>query len=738
MAYQLFYTSARSGLTDHSGFQFVAQSAGTTTEHMRCAKRHLDYQPPYSAPAQPSPEELARFPVAFGYSPSPVGSIFSLCRYLGADYSGRPGNFLGIAVIASSAELGGAIPVEMWQAEWWPDVVPPGEPTESLPQLERLPPGDAVTPEAAAELIRADPSGQHGALLAAMLDSVMASLDGGTGTTILVAENPGGIISWLSVLSFSLTAPEALALSFVTFSREPDRTAYLVQVVGTTRESWAAAGRPGRAFLLDQPDQQSDLGPVSAYARMLADHWQDNDLAGLDRQIQVSAEIIGPPQPAEPGGQRKEDREGVAGLLQLARHRLLTVDDKLIRSVLNRHGTRLPPWLWSELVHVDDVPVQLALILSDTARRAGASAAGARILANCVTRAMDQPQLRAQLQPLDGLDAMARQLVAEAVSRHLAAPADMADLVSCLGVAEMYAADLDGPTIEEAAVSVTVAGWDDLVVSVTSVRAHRGPLLAGIVRGLEQADERARVSRLTPELGELLAVQSWAPEQWTQTPQVGCLALAIRCEQSPGTREDATVRLAELATVQALPGELLSSTLPRIWSRGPSVRQCLSVLSRLDGQHPPREVVALASSAWAASGLTSPEALSLANRVLSTTLDPATYRVAADAKLVWLIDQIKRGSAREIERVAINMMWYRQRATQAVANQAADHVIRALSTLRGKSQLATAEQYADIVREVAAREQHSGVVMAARDLQRLITPPDSSSQPRSGRRPRKS
>ena len=737
MAHQLFYTSARHGLTDHSGFQFVAHSAGMTAEHMRCAKRHLDYQPPYSAPSQPSPEDLTRFPVAFGYSPSPVGSVFSLCRYLGTDYSGRPGNFLGIAVIASSAELGGAIPVEMWQAQWWPDTVPPEAPTESLPQLEPLLPGDAVTPEAAVELIRADRSGRRGTLLAALLDSVMTSLDGGAGTTLLVADSPGSIISWLAVLSFSLTTPEALALSFVTFSREPDRTAHF-QVIGTTRESWAAAGRPARAFLLDQPDQQADPGSVSAYARMLADHWQDNDLARLDRQIQASAEIIGPLQPAGTRGQRKEDREGVAGLLQLASHRLLTVDDKLIRSLVRRHGTRLPPWLWSDLAQVDDIPVQLALILSDTARQAGIPAASARILANCVALAMEQPQRRAQLQPLDGLDAMARELLAEVVSRHLAAPADMAEVVSCLGIAEMYAAEVAGHTVEEAAASVTVTGWGDLVAAATSLTAHRRPLLAGIARGLEQVNVSTRQSRLTPELGELIAVQSWTPEQWTRTPGVGCLALAIRCDQSPGTREDATVRLAELVTAQAVPAELVKPTLSRIWPRGPSVRQCLGMLNRLSSQHPPREVVDLASYAWAASGVAGPEALSLADCVQSTLLDPAVHRVAADAMLVCLTDRIRHGSAHEIQRIAIDVMWHRQRATRAVANQTAEHLIRALSGLRGKSRVAAAKLYAHLIGEVAAWEQPRSAVMAARDLQRLITPPEPPSRPGDGHRQRKS
>jgi GTPase-associated protein 1, N-terminal domain type 2 len=109
---------SRSGLSDHSGFQFVAVTAGTTAEHMHLARQRLEYRPPRSAPARPIPAEIARFPVAFGYSPTPEGAIISLCRYLGSDFTDRPGNFLGIAVIADQAELAGALPVEMWRAPW--------------------------------------------------------------------------------------------------------------------------------------------------------------------------------------------------------------------------------------------------------------------------------------------------------------------------------------------------------------------------------------------------------------------------------------------------------------------------------------------------------------------------------------------------------------------------------------------------------------------------------------------
>lgn len=723
MAYQLFYTSARHGLTDHSGFQFVALSEGTTAEHMRQAKRHLDYRPPYSAPSRPTPEDLEKFPVAFGYCPSPLGQVFSLCRYLGSDYSGRPGNFLGIAVIATAAEMSGALPIEMWQAAWWPDTVPQGAPTGALPPLEVLRPGEAVTPESAADLIRADVSGRRGTLLAEILDSMLTSQEGGPGVTVLVSDDSAGIISWLAALSYSLTTDEALQLSFVSFSREPDRAVHLVQVIGTTPEAWTTAGRPGRAFLLDGRDRPGEPSPASAYARLISDHWQENDLAALDRLIQANAEIVGPYAGTESAGQRFKDRDGVAGLVQLARGRLLTVDEQVIRGVLRRRGNRVPPWLWSDLTKVSDIPTGIALLLCEAARDAPAPGACAKILANCVAQALEQPARRSQLRPLTGLDAYAIDRLAGVVSRHLTVTADLDDLVSCIGIAEMYSVHLGGPTVEDAAESLTPRSSGDLFAAATAVTTHRGPLLAGFARGLELQDDPTRRNRLTPEFCDLLAVQSWTVGQWSRAPKTGCQALAVRCQLRPGSREEATRRLAELSSPGIVSSSLLRSTLGQIWARGPSVRQCLGLLSPQDGQHPPREVTDLASSAWSVSGVAGPDAQALADRVLALRLDPAVDKVAADAKLVCLTTQMRQGNPDELRRMAREVAWYRRRATSAVADGVISQLMTILVSMRHKPQAATAREYADIIGEVAATGQPAGAAAAARELLEVITPP---------------
>src|SRR5882724_10959364 len=105
MAHQLRYTSAATGLSGHAGFQFVAASPGATAEVRAAVSPHLSYRPPPKAPTRPSTAELETFPVSFSFQREEVGMVLVQCRYLGADYSGRFGNFLGHAVVATAGEL---------------------------------------------------------------------------------------------------------------------------------------------------------------------------------------------------------------------------------------------------------------------------------------------------------------------------------------------------------------------------------------------------------------------------------------------------------------------------------------------------------------------------------------------------------------------------------------------------------------------------------------------------------
>jgi GTPase-associated protein 1, N-terminal domain type 2 len=146
VAWQLHYTSARSGPTGRAGFQFVAETPDLPPGMRAAVTPFMAYRPPPQAPLSPGAAELTGFPVALGYDRVAGWPLLVRCRYLGQDYSGRQGNFFGHAVVAEAGELEGLRPVELWGAPHW--AARPGQ--GELPALDDLVPGTAFAPEALA------------------------------------------------------------------------------------------------------------------------------------------------------------------------------------------------------------------------------------------------------------------------------------------------------------------------------------------------------------------------------------------------------------------------------------------------------------------------------------------------------------------------------------------------------------------------------------------------------------
>ncbi|WP_433173257.1 hypothetical protein [Actinoallomurus sp. CA-150999] len=119
MIWRLTYTSAARGPTGRSGFQFVAMSPGTPPDVARAVTPYMTYHPPPGASSAPGPDELAGFPTALVYGREGTYAVLARCRYTGRDYSGRYGNFLGQAVVATPEEMAGLRPIEFWDSPLW-------------------------------------------------------------------------------------------------------------------------------------------------------------------------------------------------------------------------------------------------------------------------------------------------------------------------------------------------------------------------------------------------------------------------------------------------------------------------------------------------------------------------------------------------------------------------------------------------------------------------------------------
>ena len=273
MAWQLHYTSARSGPTGRAGFQYVATSPGLPAGWEAAAAPYLTYQPP--------PDDT--FPESFGYDLVDGHGLLIRCRYLGRDYSGREGNFFGHAVVAEASELEGLRPIELWDAALWQDI------SEGAPELDELAPGSAFTPEALGRRL-----GGTGAyeLLAALLDTLVDVLRRGHGRVVLVGRDPEAVACWIALVSYSLPVTLAARLSFSTFSADPESAPQ--RLVGTTPAVWESLHYSASAvFFLDEPaaepkGPEEAAGPdglegkAEGFGRTVADCWRALDLDGLD------------------------------------------------------------------------------------------------------------------------------------------------------------------------------------------------------------------------------------------------------------------------------------------------------------------------------------------------------------------------------------------------------------------------------------------------------------------------
>ncbi|TQM68491.1 hypothetical protein FHX41_2137 [Actinomadura hallensis] len=616
MAWQLHYTSARHGPTGRAGFQFVAETPGLPEGVRAGVTPYLSYRPPPDAPLAPDDSELGRFPVSLLYDRVDGRPLLLRCRYLGRDYSGRYGNFFAHAVVAEPEELEGLRPAELWHAPHWTHLPEPG--TEVLEALDELTPGSALDPESLAAWLAG--SGRDGAerdgaerdgagrgdpydLLAHLVDAVDDVLARGHGRVVLVADDVELIARWIAVVSYSLPVAATARLSFVTYTADPDGAAQ--RLVGTTPAVWAAAQhRASHASAFDLRGG-APPGGTSRFARTVAGCWRGADFAGLD----ALGELAPPGDPA---------REGAAALLALCRGdaTVTAAEEGAAAELLSRRGSRLPEWVWRDLVPgVPSMGLDLALALHGRARAAGA----ADVARQCAVR------------------------VADRVSDLLAEASGPAEITAAAGIAERAGVRLDPAAVAAAAARCARRGAAaDLGAALGGCPEDlRGALLDGVVAGLAEAGERERAAALTPGTCDLLHAH---PERLRAVPAVGCAVLASVGRRRPDRRVPVTGELLRLeddaraapvdeaAAETAAPAvtesttesirEAVSRALAEVWAEPPSADECAALLDAHGGamaRHAP--LAALPSRTFTrlafpgGDGLADPAALRLAGRV---------------------------------------------------------------------------------------------------------------------------
>lgn len=269
--HQLHYTSCEDGLEGIQGFQITAMTPGAPRQLVDLAVRASVYEVAPSIMARLDETDPSVFPVAFGYVPCGGAATLFQSRYLGADFTGRTGNYFAHALLLNSAEaaLAGVLPIDMWRSPTWVHTRQNGT---DLPLVPALSPGSATDPVSVRRFL-ASP-GRFGRL-AQLIGAAQGLIGGGRGRLVLVVPDDHTGALWLAALCRSLPRALGLEISFVTYTARPEDTTVLVSC--TTPDVRLPAY--GDFTVVDLTEGGSQDGEMTRYGTVLARLWENDDVA---------------------------------------------------------------------------------------------------------------------------------------------------------------------------------------------------------------------------------------------------------------------------------------------------------------------------------------------------------------------------------------------------------------------------------------------------------------------------
>ncbi|MGW4423123.1 GAP1-N2 domain-containing protein [Streptosporangium sp. NPDC004631] len=542
MAWQLHYTSAEAGPSGRAGFQITAETPGVPAGLTSQVTPYLTYRPPPSMPTAPTPDQIRAMPVALSYGL--IGHRFALarCVYLGQDYSGRYGNFLGHALILGEDDLVGLRPIELWRAPLWADA--PVRPGTELPELANPMPGTALDPESLGQWLRSKGPDAY-QRLGILLELTRRSLTQGHGRLVLVSEDGDEIVRWIAVISYSLPWEAVTRLSFVTYSGDPASTAQLI--VGTTPDVWIPSDVDATVVTLTGEPQPIETGRFSDTMREL---WRSMDLGGIDELSAFDA----------------DDPDTAAALVALC----LTgteLSEAEQSAIVELVGGDLPEWVWPLLGQRAEL---LGYPLAAAVAAHGPAEASGPCAARCVLLALRDPGLAPPRGPLP--DSYRGQMTV-AARAELDAADRLPHLVGILRVADTTGLELPARQVERAAATLVRSGLIGVAEQLDRTPSGgREALLAGLVSGLERALPQVRAEVLTAEL-----CRSLADRDLRSAPATSTVVIAWQVESGRLGRVDATARLLALAhPPQALAER--ETTLAGLWREDPTTAECRRVI----------------------------------------------------------------------------------------------------------------------------------------------------------------
>lgn len=258
---QLYYTSCEQGLDGHPGYQFNAATPGVDPRVLREVERFTVYEPPGAAPL----EEVAAHPVNLCYSPD-LGGVAVLSRVVsvGADPSGRPGNYFVHSLVRVDPHEFDPLPAELWDAGFWRRAP---SPTPNLPVLRV--PRAPLDRTGTGRWLRG--AGLRRSQLVRLLGAVDAAVDGGR--PVLIVADSATVAHCVASLSHLLPPARARALSFATYCGRPDTASVHVAGVPTGTDTHRFHG--GFVVWTLDPEGEDTLPEVVGDHRVLVRHLVD-------------------------------------------------------------------------------------------------------------------------------------------------------------------------------------------------------------------------------------------------------------------------------------------------------------------------------------------------------------------------------------------------------------------------------------------------------------------------------
>lgn len=230
---QVFYTSCEKGVGARKGFQVKACSPGIPSSTLEKVERLGLYERPLSTPGRPSPEEIKLFPISLFFQNLNDGSaVLGQAKYIGVDYTNRPGNFFAHSLVSTSSykdfcQISKILPIETWMATYW---VSSENNTTEIPVIEKILPGDRI------EFLNIQPflnKSGYKKFLPSFLTAVVESLK--SNRRIIIVDDNENIAFWIAVASYVLPYHLVLNLTFNTYVQNPYHNESLI--TGTTEDS---------------------------------------------------------------------------------------------------------------------------------------------------------------------------------------------------------------------------------------------------------------------------------------------------------------------------------------------------------------------------------------------------------------------------------------------------------------------------------------------------------------------